>query len=54
MKAIRNEVTKCQNLNNIGSICADSKHSGNSTSNMLLIAHNVICIHPHFKRMQAL
>ena len=52
--AISKEVTKCQNLNNFGTLCADSKHIANSTSDMLVITHNVIYIHPHFKRMQAL
>ena len=48
------QVTKCQNLNNFGTLGADSKHIGNSTSDMLLITHNVIYIHPNFKHIQAL
>ena len=37
--AISKEVTKCKNLDNFGTLCADSKHIGNSTSDMLLITH---------------
>ena len=49
-----NEVKQCKNLNNFGTQCADSKRIGNSTSDMLLITHNVIYIPPNFKHMQAL
>ena len=49
-----NEVTKCKNFDNFGTLRADSKHIGNSTPNMLLTTHNVIYIHPKFMNMQAL
>ena len=44
--AISNEITKYKNLDNFGTLCADSKHIGNSTSDMLPITHNVIFINP--------